>query len=210
MKKNVISIFLLSAISSQSNALTNSKFGLDYLRSNSSVACDNVNDTIINPLWSKSCTEKANGYRLSYAYEFNKTYSIEVSYIDLGDVEWYGEFQGFPNGPDDVETNERVKFGAKGLGVSLRAAQYIGNAGGIYGQIGLAHLKGSYNSSLYYSSGNTANTTSTSDSETNISPFLGVGYFYEFLEISFTLYKDVGTGKIDGTNIPSVGLGLRF
>jgi hypothetical protein len=212
MKK--FALMVLALCTSSAAFAADYKYGIDVLQSSSDIACDNVQEVIINPLWNTSCEDTSIGYRVSYAAKIHPTYYFELAYLDFGEVEWNGHFAGFEGeaSPSVIDRQTAV-FGASGIEVIGRKDFSVTQSGAINLFAGLTYSKGTYKFSEYREDPEVPNsgwTESFSDSEKNMSPMFGIGFSYKHVVIAYKIHKDIGSGEAGDTDISTLNLGLRI
>jgi hypothetical protein len=208
MKYAVIALFSFWATGVQAGE--SNTFGVDLMLTKSDVACNNVEEVVINPLFATSCEDSTNGFRLYYKRQLTESVSLETGYQDFGEIGWHAHFTGFPgnSGPDPI-TEEDVDFSASGVDLAVRKDFYA-DSFSFFLKSGLIFAKADYSFERFVSDEGISDTSGNSQSDSSASFLYGFGFQAGWFEVSYVIYNDIGTDDIGETDVSALIAGVRF
>ncbi len=202
-----VAIFASLFVAATAVAETKQFAGVDLVQSKSDASCDYIENTIINPLYSRSCDDSSNGYHLVYGLESSGNI-YELGYMDAGEVESKAYFYGFPGEQTSYPQITVVgKFGVSGLTLSYKRVLEISDNSGIYAALGAFFYKAEAKD-VRIGAGSGSDGFSVSDS--GISPRIGIGYRYRWFDLSYSLVKKVDIKELGDTDMNQLALGIKF
>jgi hypothetical protein len=150
-------------------------------------------------------------WSLVAGFRFNRYFSVEAGYVDLGNTKYRSSSTTRFFGLGTLPTSINIDIGAKGALVAGSAAVPLGGHFDLHGQLGALFARTSLDIGVGIGGINTP--TRIEDDSQDL--FAGVGVAYHFFEgltasVDYSRYKDVGSDETGEGDITSLRIGLTY